>query len=66
MIAVRTKASAAIVGPTLISRGPNVNPETVVKLKSAMIFKPGFRAAKEAKNIRPIEVQKRASYLVPL
>ena len=54
VIAVRAKASAAMVGPTLASRGPNVNPETVVKLKRAIIFKPGFRAAKEAKNISPI------------
>ena len=30
VIAVRAKASAAIVGPTLINIGPNVNPETVV------------------------------------
>ena len=51
VIAVKAKASAAIVGPTRYSKGPNVKPEIVVKLKSATIFKPGFRAAKEAKKI---------------
>ena len=54
VIAVKAKASAAIVGPTRYRRGPKVKPEMVVKLKSATIFNPGFLAAKEAKNTKPI------------
>ena len=45
VIAVSANASAAMVGPTLISNGPKVSPETVVKLNKAIIFSPGFRAA---------------------
>ncbi len=54
VIAVKANASAAIVGPTLYNKGPMVKPEIVVKLKSATIFKPGLRAAKEAKKTNPI------------
>ena len=54
VMAVKANASAAIDGPTWYNKGPRVSPETVVKLKSATMFRPGLRAAKEAKKISAI------------
>ena len=52
--AVRAKASNAMLGPTRYSNGPTTKPVTVVKLKRANMFNPGFFAAYWAKKTSPI------------